>query len=168
MNSNVRGSKRTSIKIPTRIDIAGGVLASLVILSLGVFDLRQTLTLLRSESMATAKVVGYREGSNRGAPVYQVRYVFSPDPGAREFKRMDFLGLSYLWFPLAKADWEKAIETKQLAVRFDPENPANNAPVLSPPSLRQPAISIIIGGIIFAITLGVARRRRRLLKEQAV
>ncbi len=67
-------------------------LVGLVFVCLGAFELPNTLAVIRSQSVVTARVVDSRVMSSKYGLSYEVRYVFSLGPAAKEIVRTDYLG----------------------------------------------------------------------------
>lgn len=148
-------------KLPTRMHVAFIGLLSLAFISMGALGLPETLVVLRSRSVANARVVESREMPTRYGISYDVRYVFSPGLGEPELGRSDFTGRTSLWASLPEDRWRAAIESGQLRVRFDPESPSNNAPEDSLPSIWDSITPIALGVILAAILVGVERMRKK-------
>jgi hypothetical protein len=141
-------------KLPSRGHVAIVGLLAAVFVGLGALDLPHTLALLQSHSVATARVVDFRTMTNRRQTSHDVRYVFSPNEGAPEIGRSDFLGRSNLWASLPEPVWKNAVATRLLTVRYDPSRPTNNAPDASLPSLWD---SIAPMGLGLVLGIVVAR-----------
>lgn len=146
----------------TKLHVLGTALASAAFTMLGGFSLHQAVSLRLSESVAIARVVESRAiPMRRGDTSYEVRYVFSPEPGAPEIARSDFLGRSNLWSPLPEPEWKVATDTMQLPIRYDPRRPGNNTPEVSvPDNLKDSAAMLVLGLIIGGVALFAELRRR--------
>ncbi len=151
----------TPKKLPTRLHVAFVGLLAVAFIGLGTFGVWETLGVLRSQSVATARVTESREMLTRHGLSYEVRYVFSPAAGSPEIRRSDFLGRSDLWSSLPEADWKKAVDSQLLQIRFDPSHPGNNAPVQAPPSIWDSITPLVLGGVLLLIVVGVERLRRK-------
>jgi len=156
----------TPRKLPRRTHVAFVGLLALAMISFGALDIRKPLAVLRSQSVATARVVEFRTRLTKWREtLYEVRYVFSPAVGSPEIGRTDFLDRSDLWAELPEQDWRVAVASKQLQVRFDPDDPTNNAPVASPPNIWDSIAPIIIGSLLAVGVVAIERKRR---KQQSV
>ncbi len=149
----------TSKKLPTRTHVALVGLLALVFVGTGVLDLRETLAVIDSRSVATARVIDYREMPTRYGTSYDMKYVFSPAEGQPEVGRADFFGRSDLWSSLPQDLWRAAISTGQVQVRFVADSPTNNAPVDDLPSIWDSITPIVLGSILALIVVGVERMR---------
>lgn len=148
----------------TKRHVVGCALVALAFTAFGAVALLETLALHRSESVTVARVVESRTlTKQRGGVSFEVRYAFSPAPDSPEFGRSDFLGRTNLWSSLPEPDWQAAIATKQLKVRFDPNHPGNNAPDVSLPGSLGDSSTLLFLGIAFgvsAVCAEIARRRK--------
>ena len=141
-------------------------LAAVAFTALGGMSFIETLALHRSKAVAVARVVESRTMTNRrGGVSYEVRYAFAPTPGSPEIGRSDFLGRTNLWSSLPEAEWQAAIATNHLTVRFDPGHPGNNAPdVAIPRSIGDSGTLLALGvGLGLLALCGEVVRRRQLL-----
>lgn len=137
-------------------------LAAAAFTILGALSLQQAVSLRRSESVAIARVIESRTiAKRRGGTSYEVRYCFSPAPGAPEIARSDFLGRTNLWSPLSEPEWRVATDTMQLRVRFDTRHPGNNTPEVSLPDNLKDSAALLLVGLVCAGVAFVAELRRR-------
>lgn len=89
----------------TVLHVLAAALFAVTFIILGALSLQQTVSLWQSESVAIARVVESRTmRTRRGGTSFEVRYLFSPTPGAAEIARSDFLGRTNLWSPLPEPD----------------------------------------------------------------
>ncbi|MEK7951541.1 DUF3592 domain-containing protein [Luteolibacter soli] len=131
---------------------------SITLIGTGVFTLPRTIALDRSQSVVTAKVIAeQKRPDSRTGPSYDVKYIFSPAPGLPEIGPSDFLGRSLVWVSLPEAAWNEATTTKTLQVKFDPANPANNAPVANRRGIWDNIGMITLGGLLLLITIFAGR-----------
>lgn len=150
-----------STRSVTKWQVVFGVLIALAFTVLGALSLWKTVALLRSESVAVARVVeSPTVTKRRGGVSYEVRYVFAPAPGLAEIRRGDFLGRANLWSSLPEQDWQAATAAKQVKVRFEPGDPGNNAPTVSLPGVGD-SIIILVLGVGFGVTAICGELHRR-------
>lgn len=132
-------------------------------MAFGAIDLAKTVALHRSRSVAMARVVEARQMTQRrGGVSFEIRYAFSPAPGAPEIRRADFLGRTDLWSSLPEPAWLAATATNQVKVRFDPEHPGNNCPNVALPRVGDSSTALLLGvGLcVSTICAEIVRRRQ--------
>jgi len=144
----------TPKKIPSTTHIAIIGLLAAGSIYMGAFDLRDTLTILASKSVTTARVVDSQVVPTRFGMSYDVHYLLSPGPGLPEVGRCDFLGRTNLWSSLPEQEWRAAVETKILQVRYDPNRPTINAPVISPPKVADSITPLAMGALFLFLVVG--------------
>ena len=126
---------------------------------MGGSGLHETLSVRRSQSFATARVIESREMLTRFGMSYDVKYVFSPAEGESEIGRGDFTGRSALWSSLPQDRWMVAVATGQIRVRYDPRSPINNAPEDNLPSIWDQIAPLVLGAFLLTCVVVVERMR---------
>lgn len=136
-------------------------LLSLAFLGLGVPGLLETIALHRSNGEVDARIVDSRVMSTRYGLSYEVKYVFQSALNTRSIGRK---GLFYenLWSSLPEAEWKKVVEAGYVAVKYDPSNLRNNAPLVELPSLLDNSVPIVLGLFLSCGIVVVEAKRRRL------
>lgn len=146
----------------TVLHVLAAALFAVAFIILGALSLQQTVSLWQSESVAIARVVESRTmRKRRGGTSFEVRYLFSPTPGAPEIARSDFLGRTNLWSPLPEPDWQVATDTMRLPVRFDPRHPGNSVPNVSVPTTLADSAALLGLGLVCGGAVVYAERARR-------
>jgi hypothetical protein len=149
----------TSNKLPTRTHVAVVGLMALIFIGVGAFGLHETLAVIQSPSVATGRVIDSRMNPTRYGLSCDVRYVFAPAQGQQEVGRSDFLGRSDLWSSLPQDLWKIAVSTGQIVIRFDTNNPTNNAPEAALPGIWDSITPLVIGSFLALVVVGVERMR---------
>lgn len=136
-------------------------LIGLVFCGIGIFGLREKAALERSVSVIEATITESRVMRTKSGLSHEVRYEFKPAPDSPAHTRGDFLGRSNLWSTLPESDWDKATAEGRLAVRYDPADPANNAPQTAMPKSSDCWTVIILGSVLLAGVVLVEMSRRK-------
>jgi len=136
------------------------ILLGLAFVGLGVMSLRQTNALLESKSVATAVVTESRISPTKRETLYEVRYLLAPNAQTPPVGRSDFFGRKDLWSSLPEEEWDQANKTKRLAVRYDPANISNNAPVAQLPKAYDAWAAIGGGGLLLLCLIFIKPRAK--------
>ena len=124
-----------------------------VFVCLGLPSAIDTLALQRSEAVADAQVVDARTVATKYGMSYELRYVFLVGADHREVKRSDFLGRTDLWSSLPQGTWDLALKSKIVKVRYDLQNPGNNAPAAKLPDLADDLTPVGLGFVLLALAI---------------
>lgn len=95
-----------------------------------------------------------------GKKSHSVKYAFAVAEGQPEVTRGDFLGRKDLWSTLAESEYQSAVSSGKLKVRYAKTNPANNMPE-SESGESSAALFWGLGGVFLVIgIIGLVRRVR--------
>jgi hypothetical protein len=148
--------------------ILGCALLSPVMLFFGFSSLYADLRLNDHGVSATADVLDTKIWSDSGTERYQVKYVFRTEDGG-QYSCADSVGRHDLWCTITKVGWRELQTTKQVEVRYLPENPWINRMEMidPPPSLTEPLVAILMGIApwVLLVYACVLKKKNKLWKD---
>lgn len=138
------------------------ILAGIALSLIGIGSQRFHEALKRDGQVIEAKVTENQETTKNGNTTYRLRYSFQPTAGGPIVTRKDFLGRSNLWSTLPKPDYDAAVKSGTLQVRYVPSNPGNNAPVAGFPKDADAWVGIGVGAllVLLAVIIWFAQKKK--------
>jgi hypothetical protein len=129
--------------------ILGCTILSPIMLLFGISTIARELALSDHGKTILAGVENSKTWTDSGNLRYQVKYRFQPGDGGDWYSCGDITGRRDLWCTISLDGWRQLRETKQVEVRYLPENPWINKLSLTDES------SAILEGII-GLLFGIA------------
>jgi hypothetical protein len=127
--------------------VLGCTILSPIMLLFGISTIARELSLNDHGEIILADVEDSKTWSDSGNIRYQVKYRFQTEAGGGEYSCGDVTGRRDLWCTISLEGWRQLRETKQVEVRFLPENPWINQLTLAdvPSPMPEAIIGILFG-----------------------